>query len=153
MKHTSIKVVFSLLIFCASVTVSAQHIDSVNVRKSVDNFVHAFNTLSWEAFRNSFTRDATIFFPDWEYANRRSGINEIENTWLQLFPEFKDAANTLTLNINPKDVLIQVFGTTAIVTFHLGTGEKYVARRTLVMVNENNVWKIAHLHTSYIFKD
>lgn len=153
MKQHSIKPVYFVLIFFASFTVSAQHTDSVTVRKSVDNFVQAFNALSWEPFRNSFTHDATIFFPDWEHASRRTGINEIENTWLQLFPEFKDKANTLKLNIDPKDILIQVFGNSAIVTFHLGNGEKYIARRTLIMVNENNTWKIAHLHASYVMKE
>jgi hypothetical protein len=96
--------------------------------------LQSFNTLQWEPFRKSFTEDATIFFPDWEQASRKSGIKEIEKTWLELFPEFKDSTSTLKLGITPRDIRIQLYDQTAIVTFHLGNGEKYLSRRTLIMV-------------------
>ena len=113
--------------------VRAQH-DSLAIKLSVDNFLHAFNSLQWEPFRKSFADDATIFFPDWEQASRISGIKEIEKTWLEIFPEFKDSTSTLKLGITPREIKIQLYDKTAVVTFHLGNGEKYLSRRTLVMV-------------------
>ncbi len=140
-----------LVIFFSCIFFNAKANDSVAVRLSVEKFVVAFNTLQWEPFKNSFTEDATIFFPDWEEAVRKVGIKEIEKTWLEIFPEFKDLANTLKLDIKPRDMLIQLYGQTAVVTFHLGSGEKYLARRTLVMVKRKKQWKIAHLHASVLF--
>jgi ketosteroid isomerase-like protein len=139
-----------LLLFTSTVDSLAQQKDSSDVRAAVARFVKAFNALDWEPFRNSFAEDATIFFPDWEWALRRSGKKDIEKTWITIFPEFTDPNDTLTLNINPKDVLIQLYGKTAIITFHLGSGEKYLARRTLVMVKKKKDWKIAHLHASVL---
>ncbi len=130
----------------------AQTNDSVAVQLSVEKFLSSFNSLQWEPFRQSFTDDATIFFPDWEEAQRKVGSKEIEKTWLQIFPEFKDIANTLQLGIASREMMIQVYGQTAIVTFHLGNGEKYLGRRTLVMVKTKGEWKIAHLHASVLFK-
>ena len=139
-----------LVIFFSCIFFNVKANDSVAVRLSVEKYVVAFNTLQWEPFKNSFTEDATIFFPDWEEAVRKVGIKEIEKTWLEIFPEFKDSANTLKLDIKPRDMLIQLYGQSAVVTFHLGSGEKYLARRTLVMVKRKKEWKIAHLHASVL---
>ncbi|HOX81531.1 MAG TPA: nuclear transport factor 2 family protein [Chryseolinea sp.] len=132
-------------------SVNAQQSDSTDVKVSVEKFLQSFNSLQWEPFRKSFADDATIFFPEWEQASRRIGRAEIEKTWLDLFPEFKDPNNILKLGITPRDVRIQVYDQTAIVTFHLGNGEKYLSRRTLVMVKQKEEWKIAHLHASTLF--
>ena len=142
--------VIILMMFSNNIA-SAQSNDSLPVQLSVEKFVAAFNTLQWQPFKNSFTEDATIFFPDWEDAPRKVGSKEIEKTWLEIFPEFKDSANTFKLDIKPRDMLIQLYGQTAVVTFHLGSGEKYLARRTLVMVKRKKEWKIAHLHASVLF--
>jgi hypothetical protein len=104
-------------------------------------------------FHDAFADDATIFLPEWNEGKRKAGRIEIEKTWLELFPEFKDPTNTLRLEINPKDVKLQLYGNTAIITFHLGNGEKDLGRRTLVMVRKKNAWKIVHLHASYITPD
>jgi len=139
-----------LVVFFSCIIFNAKANDSVAVRLSVEKFVAAFNALLWEPFKKSFTDDASIFFPDWEQAVRKAGKKEIEKTWLEIFPEFKDSANTLQLDITPRDMLIQLYGKTAIVTFHLGSGKKYLARRTLVMIKRKKEWKIAHLHASVL---
>jgi ketosteroid isomerase-like protein len=142
-------ILFSILPF----NTQAQQGDSTVVRLSVDRFLQSFNSLQWEPFRKSFTDDATIFFPDWEQSQRKSGIKEIEKTWLEIFPEFKDSTSTLKLGITPRDIRIQLYDQTAVVTFHLGNGEKYLSRRTLVMVKRKKEWKIAHLHASTLFPE
>jgi ketosteroid isomerase-like protein len=140
-----------VLLVSSFFSAQAQSNDSTGVRLAVEKFVSAFNSLQWEPFRASFTEDATIFFPDWEEAFRKAGRTDIESAWLQIFPEFKDSINTVRLNIVPKDIRIQLYGQTSIVTFHLGNGEKYLARRTLVLVKTKGEWRIAHLHASVLF--
>lgn len=131
----------------------AQHKDSIAVMKSVNNFVTAFNNFNWAAFRGSFTDDATIFYPFWDQARRIQGRQEIESAWLTIFPEFADTNNTGKLQIIPKDINLQLFPQTAIITFHLGDGVNSLSRRTLVMVKKKRTWKITHLHASSVRKD
>ena len=143
-------IILSLLI---NLSVKAQNKDSIAVIKSVNNFVTAFNNFNWAAFRESFTDDATIFYPFWNQARRIQGRQEIETAWLTIFPEFGDTNNTRKLQISPKDIDIQLYRQTAIVTFHLGDGVKMLSRRTLVIIKEKGNWKIAHLHASSVSDD
>jgi ketosteroid isomerase-like protein len=140
-------IIFFLLLNFSS---KAQNKDSIAVMKSATNFVTAFNNFNWTAFKESFTDDATIFYPFWNQARRVKGRQEIEATWLTIFPEFIDAANTRKLQINPKNIDIQLYRQTAIVTFHLGDGVNSLSRRTLIMVKKKRDWKIAHLHASSV---
>lgn len=143
-------IILSLLI---NFSVKAQDKDSIDIMKSVNNFVTAFNNFNWAAFRESFTDDATIFYPYWSQARRIQGRQEIETTWLTIFPEFVDTNNSRKLQISPKDINLQLYQETAIVTFHLGDGLNTLSRRTLLMVKKKQVWKIAHLHASSLSKD
>ncbi|HRG09524.1 MAG TPA: nuclear transport factor 2 family protein [Cyclobacteriaceae bacterium] len=145
----SLIVLYSIINF----SLSAQNKDSIAVIKSVNNFVTAFNSFNWSAFKESFTDDATIFYPFWNQARRIQGRQEIETSWLTIFPEFGDVSNTRKLQISPKDIYIQLYQQTAIVTFHLGDGISALSRRTLVMVKEKRNWKIAHLHASSVSDD
>lgn len=141
---------FSLLI---NFSLKGQNKDSIAVMKSATNFVTAFNNFNWTAFRESFTDDATIFYPFWNQAKRVKGRQEIETAWLTIFPEFIDSTNTRKLQISPKDINIQLYRQTAIVTFHLGDGVNSLSRRTLIMLKKKRSWKIAHLHASSLTKD
>ncbi len=143
-------IILSLLI---NFSLKAQNKDSIDVIKSVNNFVTAFNKFNWAAFRESFTDDATIFHPFWNQARRIQGRREIESAWVTIFPEFEDTNNTRKLQISPKDINIQLYKKTAIVTFHLGDGIKALSRRTLVMIKEKGNWKIVHLHASSVSDD
>ena len=139
--------VFSVLI---NFSLKAQNKDSIAVMKSATDFVTAFNNFDWTTFRASFTDDATIFYPFWNQASRIEGRSEMDTVWLQIFPEFVDTKNTRKLQISPNDIKIQLYGQTAIVTFHLGDGINRLSRRTIVMIKEEENWKIAHLHASSI---
>ncbi|MBX2963736.1 MAG: nuclear transport factor 2 family protein [Cyclobacteriaceae bacterium] len=146
---------FSLVILSLLINfgLMAQNKDSIAVMKSANNFVTAFNNFNWTAFRESFTDDATIFYPFWNQARRAKGRQEIETSWLTIFPEFVDSANTRKLQISPKNIDIQLYRQTAIVTFHLGDGVNSLSRRTLVMIKEKRDWKIVHLHASSVSDD
>ncbi len=150
MTKTGLSIILFLLI---NFSITAQNKDSIEVKNSADNFVAAFNNFNWTVFRESFTDDATIFYPFWNQARRIQGRQEIEAAWVTIFPEFVDTKNTRKLQINPKDINIQLYQQTAIVTFHLGDGVKTLSRRTLVMIKEKGNWKIAHLHASSVSED
>ena len=143
-------IILSILI---NFSLNAQNKDSIAVLKSATNFVTAFNNFDWTAFRASFTDDATMFYPFWSQPRRIKGRQEIESAWLTIFPEFVDTSNTRKLQISPKDINIQFYKNTAIVTFHLGDGVKSLSRRTLIMVKKKRDWKIAHLHASSVSDD
>ncbi|WP_309089340.1 nuclear transport factor 2 family protein [Phenylobacterium sp.] len=49
--------------------------------------------------------------------------------------------------LEPKDLLIQVEGSTAVCTFHL-EGPTSLGRRTIVLVRRGTAWKILHIHAS-----
>lgn len=143
-------IILSLLI---NFSLKAQNKDSIAVIKSVNNFVTAFNNFNWAAFRESFSDDATIFYPFWNQARRIQGRREIETAWMTIFPEFGDTNNTRKLQISPKDINFQLYRQTVIVTFHLGDGVNTLSRRTLIMVKKKRSWRIAHLHASSVSKN
>jgi ketosteroid isomerase-like protein len=148
-----IRLTLIILYLIINFNLSAQNKDSIAVIKSVNNFVTAFNSFNWSAFKESFADDATVFYPFWNQARRIQGRQEIEKVWLTIFPEFGDVSNTGKLQISPKDVYIQLYQQTAIVTFHLGDGVTALSRRTLIMVKEKRNWKIVHLHASSVSSD
>ncbi len=140
------------LVFILSVglIVNGQTKDSLEVITATQKFLRSFNTFDWKKFSQSFTNDATIFFPDWQEGIRRIGKKSIEETWLAIFPEFLDSANTFKMDIIPKDIFLQLYRKTAIVTFHLGDQNGELSRRTFVWVKQKKQWRIAHLHASNV---
>lgn len=130
--------------------IKAQQHDSIAVAQAAERFVKAFNSFDWATFKSCFADDASMFHPTWEQAKRRKGREEIEATWLEVFPEFTDLTNKRRLSITPRDLHIQLYGDAAVLTFHLGEGVTQLSRRSLFMVKQKGVWKIAHLHASSI---
>jgi ketosteroid isomerase-like protein len=128
--------------------VQGQQHDSIAVKQAAERFVKAFNTFDWLTFKSCFTDDASMFHPTWEQARRRQGRKEIEATWLEVFPEFVDSTNKERLSITPRDLHVQLYDDAAVLTFHLGEGVTQLSRRSLFMVKQKGVWKIAHLHAS-----
>jgi ketosteroid isomerase-like protein len=49
----------------------------------------------------------------------------------------------------PKDLLIQIFGDAAVVTFHIER-DGVLRRRTIVFVKRDEGWRIVHLHASSV---
>ena len=131
----------------------AQSQNSIEVMQSASKFLDAFNHFEWQSFKESFTDDASIFFPTHDYPARISGRKEFEKVWLEMFPEFRNNPNKDSLTISPKNMLVQLYGTTAIMSFHLGepVGDQW--RRTIVWVNRDGKWKIAHLHASVVINN
>lgn len=136
----------------AQTNTSGADSDSPEVRKAVGAFIEAFNNLDWESFRLGFTDDATVFFPFPQVPRRATGRAEVEAVFKRFFDAGrKQRPNPPYLNIEPKDVKIQMLRDAAIVTFHL-EGDDAVGRRTVVFQKQGGKWLIAHLSASSIAK-
>lgn len=92
----------------------------------------AFKNFDWETFKNCFSKDATVFFPG-EYGKRKTGQLEIEGAWKEVFPEFIDSSKSFDLQLNPQNMLIQIYGSSALVIFKMVAETDYLSRRTLVL--------------------
>ena len=110
------------------------------------DFVAAFNALDRAKFDPLFAEDVTLFFPSAPFEVHRVEGKEAVLKW---FGRFFDAVKGRggKLNIQPADLLVQDYGSFAIVTFHLNGGEN-VGRRTLVLRKDKGAWRIVHLHAS-----
>ena len=146
------RAILSIAALTALVPASALAQDSSELRAQVaqaaDSFVDAFNDLDWDRFAEAWAEDATVFMPMPEFPARLEGRDTIVSTFQSVFGDFPSRfEGPPYLAIEPVDLRIDVMGTTAIVTFHLGD-EAPRNRRTLIFVMEGGAWRIAHLHAS-----
>jgi ketosteroid isomerase-like protein len=141
-----------ILLSTASIVCYAGPADSAEaeVRKTLSDFIQAFDNLDWDHFRASFADDATVFYPR-EFPNRANGRPEYERTFQKVFDRIR-AGRTQGpyMDIQPRDLRLQIAGTTAIVTFHLDDRPGFLNRRTIVLQKQPSGWKIIHLHASEV---
>lgn len=120
------------------------------VRQTLTKFLTAFDNLDWEAFRNVFADDATVYFPS-QRATRATGRAEVEATFRQVFERIRATKNAPPyLSLEPVDLDVQFFGDAAVATFHLYDLPDATGRRTVVLEKRAGEWKIVHLHASNI---
>jgi ketosteroid isomerase-like protein len=120
------------------------------VRKTLADFITAFDNLDWEKFRNAFADDATVFYPR-EFPDRANGRAEIETKFQPVFEQIKARKATAPyMDIQPRDLAMQILDDTAIVTFHLDDRTGFVNRRTVILHRTPSGWKIIHLHASEV---
>ena len=134
-----------------SVLAQAQPINAeMQVREALARFVKAFDDLDWETFRLAFDDDATVFYPR-AFPERASGRAEFEKTFKTVFEQIRSGKTAAPyMDIQPKEMKIQLFGNVAIATFHLNDRAGFVNRRTIVLSNGETGWKIVHLHASEV---
>jgi uncharacterized protein (TIGR02246 family) len=117
------------------------------VRAAVGEFVAALNALDAERLGGTFAEDATIFFPGPPFpAARMQGRSAIQRAFGQLFAGLRQRG-ARAANIAPRGLDVQLYGDTAIATFHLLGGQE-VGRRTLVLRRTSGRWLIVHMHGS-----
>ncbi len=143
-----------LLFLLAASFVLAQQKPSVSseaeVRDALARFVRAFDNLDWENFRSAFDDNATVFYPR-KFPKRASGRDEFEKTFKVVFEQIRGGQVAAPyMDIQPKDMDVQMFGDCAIATFHLDDRLGFLNRRTIVMTKTNAGWKIVHLHASEV---
>ncbi len=120
------------------------------VRAALAQFIHAFDNLDWEGFRSAFDDDATVFYPR-AFPARATGRTEFEKTFKQVFEQIRNGRTAPPyMDIQPKDLHLQLFGDLAIATFHLDDRAGFLNRRTIVLQKEQKGWKIVHLHASEV---
>ena len=114
-----------------------------------DDFVSVFSNLEWDKFTTFFAEDATAFFPpSAKYPYRANNKTEIEKVFKAFFDTIKaQKANPPYLTIKPIDLKIQIFSSTAVVTFMLDD-LNLLGRRTFILEKQNGKWLIVHLHAS-----
>ena len=120
------------------------------VRDALASFIHAFDNLDWESFRLAFSDDATVFYPRGfpELANGRA---EFEKRFKVVFDQIRDGKTGAPyMDVQPRDVEIQLFGNIAITTFHLDDRAGFLNRRTIILNKTKEGWKIVHLHASEV---
>ena len=100
------------------------------VRQTLSNFIQAFDNLDWEKFRNAFAEDATVFCPR-EFPHRANGRAEIEANFRHVFEQIRgQASKPPYMDIQPRELHIQMLGDVAIAMFHLDDRPGVLNRRT-----------------------
>lgn len=126
---------------------TASKVDSMEVMTTVNGFVDAFSNLRWEEFRRYFAKDATAFFPpSANHPARAENGDEVLTIFSKVFENAKQR-NKSKIDIQPKDVRIQMLSNSVIVSFHLNDPDLF-GRRTLILEKRDNQWLIVHLHAS-----
>jgi len=120
------------------------------VRQTLSDFIQAFDNLEWDHFCAAFSDDATVFYPR-EFPNRVDGRREFERTFQKVFDRIR-AGRTQGpyMDIQPRDLRLQIAGNIAIVTLHLDDRPGFLNRRTIVLQKQPSGWKIIHLHASEV---
>jgi ketosteroid isomerase-like protein len=119
------------------------------VRAAVAEFVAALNALDAERLGRTLAEDVTVFFPGPPFpAARIQGRATVQSAFGQLFGALRQRG-TRAANLSPTGLAVQLYGDTAIATFHLmGTGSQEVGRRTLVLRRIGARWLVVHMHGS-----
>ena len=124
--------------------------DPLDVQEAAETFIEAFNNLDWERFRHSFSAGATVFFPFQGVPRRVNGKDEIETVFKSFFDDVrKQKSAPPYLNIDPKEMKIQMLRDSAVVTFHLRNNDS-LGRRTVIFQKQKGIWLIVHLHASNV---
>lgn len=106
--------------------------------------MEALNRLDLEGMAGFFADDITAFVPQAQ-AERAEGKPAV----VEIFRRYVETtrATTSRTNLVPEDLLIDVQGRTAIVSFHVRSADA-VARRTFVFREQDGRWLISHFHAS-----
>jgi ketosteroid isomerase-like protein len=129
-------------------------LDVSDIRQAADHFLRVFANFDGEAFRATWSSEPVVFFPFDDTPETVKGRAAIEARFHRFFEEVRARApGPPYLHINPRELTVQRYGDdVGVVTFVLDQppqlGGPPVARRTLLFVQENGVWKLAHLHAS-----
>ena len=130
--------------------VYGQPTSETEVRATLSSFIQAFDNLDWDAFRMAFDDNATVFYPR-AFPQRANGRAEYEQTFKKVFEQIRGSKTRPPyMDIQPRELKIQMFGDVAIATFHLDDRPGFLNRRTIVLKKTPAGWKIVHLHASEV---
>ena len=145
------------LVVVALQPVSKAAASETEIRATVTAFLRAFERGDIDTMEAAFAEDAVTFprvvmsslgQPGIDPADYRR-VRGIDPQMRALIDAFKAGDKPPPyLHLEPRDLLIQLFGNAAVVTFHL-EGRR-LARRTFVLAKTGTEWKIVHLHASNV---
>lgn len=131
----------------ATPAVPAQPAADAPVRAIVAEFINALNAFDAPRLGRTFAEDVTSFFPGLPFpAARIQGRANVQSAFAQLFAALRQRG-TSGANLAPAGLAVQLYGDTAIATFHF-VGQQEVGRRTLVLGRVDGRWLIVHVHAS-----
>lgn len=117
------------------------------VRAALAEFVNALNALDAERLGRTLADDVSVFFPGPPFpAARIQGRANVQNAFTQLFAALRQRG-TRNVSLSPTGIEVQLYGDTAVATFHLISGRE-VGRRTLVLRRAGARWLVANMHAS-----
>ena len=110
------------------------------VQKVIEGFIDRLSPF--------FASDATMFFPLAPLSLRLENKEQITKVFTVFFESVrKGKTGPQYMNLAPQDLRIQLYGNTAVVTFHF-KGPDLISRRTLVLERTAGKWLIVHMHAS-----
>ncbi|MDD5564437.1 MAG: nuclear transport factor 2 family protein [Thermoanaerobaculaceae bacterium] len=122
--------------------------EAAPIQAVVDAFMEALDTANIEKFSALFAPDATAFFPLAPLYTRLENKDQITKVFTVFFESVrKGKTGPRYMNLVPQGQKIQLYGDTAVVTFHF-EGPDLIARRTLVLRRVGGKWLIVHMHAS-----
>jgi len=153
LSRCALLLVGGLLLTCVPVSAqNASRHSEAEIHVFLDQFIAAFDNLDWEKFRTCFADDATVIHPAL-FSHRLDGRAGYEPAWQKVFEKTRtDSGKSQPpyMDLQPKDLKIQMLNQAAVVTFHLDRGHSSTGRRTLVLRKGADGWKIVHLHASNV---
>ena len=139
-----------LLVLTAASSPAETESVETEVRATLAQFITAFDNLDWDAFRSAFDDDAAVFYPR-GVPERANGRAEFERTFRIVFEQIRQGKTAAPfMDIQPRDLKLQIFGEIAIATFDLDDRPGFANRRTIVLHRAGRGWKIVHLHASEV---
>lgn len=112
---------------------------------ALQNFLQAFGRLQLDEMMAWWADDATAFFPAEHQLERLGGKAAIRVAFAQVIARSQSAGAT-QLSLDVEDMRTQVLGDTAVITFHIR--DEPLSRRSFVLRQKNDEWRIVHLHGS-----
>jgi ketosteroid isomerase-like protein len=150
MKRACALFLLSLSLACIHSSATPAGNAEAEVRKTLSDFIQAFDNLDWDHFRAAFADDATVFYPR-QFPHRAKGRDEFERLFKDVFDGIRAGRTQAPyMDIQPRDLQLQMVGTVAIATFHLDDRPGFLNRRTIVLQKQPSGWKIIHLHASEV---
>jgi len=123
------------------------------VRATFDHCIEALRSLDGDGFSACFDDDITLFnpdIPDAKSLHLLHGRAAVDAHFRAMFEAVRKNGPEPRLDIQPRDVLIQLAGDTVIVTFEFPRADAGYGRRTMVLVHRRAGWRILHIHASNI---
>jgi ketosteroid isomerase-like protein len=150
MKRRSASLLILISLVSAHAYASPAETAEAEVRNALADFIQAFDNLDWDRFRAAFSDDATAFYPR-EFSHRADGRQEFEKAFRNVFDRIRAGRTQAPyMDIQPRDLHLQIAGNVAIVSFHLDDRPGFLNRRTIVLQKQTSGWKIIHLHASEV---